>query len=424
MFSHISLAGYKSFKQKVDAELKPLTILAGANSSGKSSLIQPLLLFKQTLLTGSDPGPLRLDGPNVIFSRSDQLFWHAPNEETNRFEVEIAIHHKPDIKVSVVFQKRKEPRGLPAIQIESTRWLINDEMYEFFKKRKVSSELYEQVKKVIKELFLYESNIEIDIVRQRCFLIGIVKIGGAELIRLPFQLSIVEDHLKKIIHVPGLRGNPERTYPVRAIGNEFPGLFQDYVASIIAYWQRQRKDKLAKLNEFLLRTGLTWKVRAYQKSDTEVEIQVGRTNRSLRGGAKDLVNIADVGFGVSQSLPILVALLAATPGQLVYIEQPEIHLHPEAQVILAELISETVMNGIQVIVETHSHLLLMAFQRAILKKILPVDKAILHWFNRNQRGVTGVSTTTFKDDGSFENVDIPIDFADISIRLMYEYLHE
>ncbi len=424
MFSHISLAGYKSFKQKVDAELKPLTILAGANSSGKSSLIQPLLLFKQTLLTGSDPGPLRLDGPNVIFSHSDQLFWHAPNEETNRFEVEIAIHHKPDIKVSVVFQKRKEPRGLPAIQIESTRWLINDEIYEFFAKKNISPELNKKIKEMIEDFFKYEGNIEIKIIRQRCFLVLSGRVGEFELLRLPFHLSIVEDHLKKIIHVPGLRGNPERTYPVRAIGNEFPGLFQDYVASIIAYWQRQRKNKLAKLNEFLLRTGLTWKVRAYQKSDTEVEIQVGRTNRSLRGGAKDLVNIADVGFGVSQSLPILVALLAASPGQLVYIEQPEIHLHPKAQVILAELISETVMNGVQVIIETHSHLLLMAFQRAIVKNILPTDKAILHWFTRDEHGITHIEWTTFKDDGSFENTDIPVDFADISIRLMYEYLHQ
>ena len=49
-----------------------------------------------------------------------------------------------------------------------------------------------------------------------------------------------------------------------------------------------------------------------------------------------MVSIADVGFGVSQVLPVLVALIVAKPGQLVYLEQPELHLHPRAQVALAQ----------------------------------------------------------------------------------------
>src|SRR6266540_3629050 len=70
---HLSVAGYKSLVDGQRVEIKPLTILAGANSSGKSSLMQPLLLLKQTLEASYDPGPLLLNGPNVKFTLADQL---------------------------------------------------------------------------------------------------------------------------------------------------------------------------------------------------------------------------------------------------------------------------------------------------------------------------------------------------------------
>ena len=61
-----------------------------------------------------------------------------------------------------------------------------------------------------------------------------------------------------------------------------------------------------------------------------LKLQVGRLLHD-RTNETDMVNIADVGFGVSQVLPVLVALIAAEPGQLVYLEQPELHLHPRAK---------------------------------------------------------------------------------------------
>src|SRR5437763_1310294 len=67
-FSEIWVAGYKSIVDEQRIEIRPLTILAGANSSGKSSIIQPLLLLKQTLEAAYDPGALLLNGPNVKFT--------------------------------------------------------------------------------------------------------------------------------------------------------------------------------------------------------------------------------------------------------------------------------------------------------------------------------------------------------------------
>src|SRR5213075_3140224 len=71
--SQISVAGFKSISDEQSIDIGPLTILAGANSSGKSSMLQPLLLLKQTLEASYDAGPLLLNGPNVKFTSADQL---------------------------------------------------------------------------------------------------------------------------------------------------------------------------------------------------------------------------------------------------------------------------------------------------------------------------------------------------------------
>src|SRR5712692_11048507 len=71
--TRITVAGFKSISQEQSIEIRPLTILAGANSSGKSSIMQPLLLLKQTLEAPYDAGPILLNGPNVKFTSADQL---------------------------------------------------------------------------------------------------------------------------------------------------------------------------------------------------------------------------------------------------------------------------------------------------------------------------------------------------------------
>ena len=67
----IKVRGFKSIYDETELENQPLTILAGANSSGKSSMMQPLLLLKQTLEATYDPGPLLLNGPNVKFTGTE-----------------------------------------------------------------------------------------------------------------------------------------------------------------------------------------------------------------------------------------------------------------------------------------------------------------------------------------------------------------
>lgn len=69
----LEIEGYKSLGQRKVIDLKALTLIAGVNSSGKSSIMQPLLLLKQTVDAPYDPGPLQLDGPNVSVTSVEQV---------------------------------------------------------------------------------------------------------------------------------------------------------------------------------------------------------------------------------------------------------------------------------------------------------------------------------------------------------------
>ena len=233
--------------------------------------------------------------------------------------------------------------------------------------------------------------------------------------------ELLRSAIRGVIHVPGLRGNPERTYPVSAVGPTYPGTFEHYAASVIANWQvTGNTDKMDGLNEHLETLGLTWKVVAEPVNDTQVELRVGRLPHAGKGRRKDLVSIADVGFGVSQTLPALVALQAAEPGQLVYLEQPEIHLHPRAQAAMARVLADAAKRGVRVVAETHSSLLLLAVQTLVAEGVLPADLVRLHWFTRGADGSTDIASADLDQAGAFG--DWPEDFGEVALQVESRYL--
>ena len=167
--------------------------------------------------------------------------------------------------------------------------------------------------------------------------------------------------------------------------------------------------------------GLTWKIEAKGIDETRVELRVGRLAGPRRGRARDLVNIADGGLGVSQALPVVVALHAARPGQLVYIEQPEIHLHPRAQVAMARLLVNAANRGVRVVAETHSSLILLAVQTLVAEGQIDPGLVGLNWFQRDEKdGTTRIKTAELDEAGRFG--DWPEDFDEVALEAENRYL--
>jgi predicted ATPase len=421
--TEVAVKGYKSLAEERRFAIYPLTILAGANSSGKSSAIQPLLLLKQTLEATYDPGPLLLDGPNVRFTSTEQLLSKTDdNIRHKKFSVEIDVD-KSNI-LTLVFGKPESGKNidiLNLIQNINKRYISLD---QGMSNDKIESILSKDELSITRVLTENRSNMQYhwEVVRQRCFLEIQLKQIHNKMNRPLYANNPAIKHgqyIRGIIHVPGLRGNPARTYKTTAVGDEFPGTFENYVASIINHWQSSDDSRLARLSSSLERLGLTWGVEARQLDDTQVELRVGRLKKRPTSDKEDLVNISDVGFGVSQTLPVLVALLTARPGQMVYIEQPEIHLHPRAQSAMARILADAAKRGVRVVVETHSSLLLRSIQTLIAEGYIPPRDVILHWFECPD-GVTKVTSCEPDESGAYG--DWPEDFDDTILDVEGRYL--
>ena len=392
----IAVKGFKSIAEECAIDIRPLTILAGANSSGKSSIMQPLLLLKQTLEAPYDPGPLLLDGPNVQFTEAVQFLSTLPDgEKADRFQIQIEILEFGLGVGSVQIIFRKGHNGIEIVEMT-----VGNPPY-------------------LPEPTTLSPNMS-KVTRSRCTLELLSGSYQSKHSESPNRITeSVNREITKSIHLPGLRGNPERSYKLTGTGSWYPGTFENYVATLIHEWQETTDERLKTLVDTLHTIELTRQVGTKKIGDVGIELQVGRLPPDSTN-ATDRVNIADVGCGVSQVLPVLVALILARPSQLVYLEQPELHLHPRAQVALAQVLADAAKRGVRVVAETHSSLLLLGVQTLVAEGDLSPELVKLHWFTRREDGVTKVNSVDLDEAGTYG--EWPVDFDDVSLNLQSRFL--
>ena len=266
----IAVKGFKSIAEEREIDIRPLTILAGANSSGKSSIMQPFLMLKQTLEAPYDPGPLKIDGPNVQFTEVGQFLSKLVGEDrADRFQIGIESRD-PEISrpLTTVFEK-----GENGIEIVKMRTGI---------KSAAEPPLFSVFLNLRPEMPLEEAKVQVDrypmskdingVKRSRCFL-GFESEDGNGFYDVT---PTIGEHILNTIHLPGLRGNPERTYKLTSTGPRYPGTFEHYTASIIHEWQETKDERLKTLVRALHILGLTGNISTQKVGDVGIEVQVGR----------------------------------------------------------------------------------------------------------------------------------------------------
>ncbi len=319
MTDSVRLTNFKCFREQ-EFSLNGLTILAGMNGSGKSSMVQAILAMHQCATSGGRP-------------------WRGPLVDLGSFRD--VLHDgaaKDEIRIEM------ETRGMKSCILESPdngvelRSGDEDKLIEF----------------------------------------GDVHFVSADRLGPRRTLPYIEG--RRTSRAPlGIRGEHVLQY-LDALGGES-------VAAGVRHSTESKKTLLAQTNAWLrvICPGVEMGVKVVPEADCAIAGFRFRTptdipSRTFRAG--------NVGFGVSYALAPIVALLAprkrqdAEDGYLAVIENPEAHVHPAGQVALARLAVKAVASGSQVILETHSDHILNGVRLAVADGLLPPDRVVVHYFER------------------------------------------
>jgi predicted ATPase len=413
MINHLRIKNFKAWRDTGDIRLAPLTLLFGTNSAGKTSIPQLLLLLKQTAestdrqralhfgdhrtLVDLDDLPSVLHGHDLRRSLELELEWTLPK----KLSLTDAYHNEKHMAESLGFGASIRGEGEPTKPVvQRMGYTLDPESADplqigLARKKPGEYDLetagYYAVRRQGRkwplpppthffgfpdEAIAYFQNT------------GFVADLGLELTRL----------LESIHYVGPLREYPRRLYtwsgetPIH-VGTKGERAVEAILAAKDRSFNLGGKQRYRPLDvlvaERLKQLGLisafVVKPVARGRKEYEVRVQIGRQSTEAL--------LTDVGFGVSQVLPVVVECFYVPARSIVIFEQPEIHLHPAVQAELADLFIDAIRakeggtdRNIQLIIESHSEHLLRRLQRRIAEGVLAPQDAALYFVDTTDEG--------------------------------------
>lgn len=431
MLTKLHLKNFKAWKDTGSIRLAPLTVIFGANSAGKSSLGHLLLALKQTALSTDRKRALHLGdtsslidlgtfadclhGHDLTNSLDFGLSWALPKPLDVRDPLQPAKRYQGDnlgLDVSLVAGKSGQPEvqslrydlsnkdevvlDVGLSRGENRKFSLDSEHYRFVMADGRKWPLEEP------EKFYRMSDISMARFKNAGFLTD-------------FALA-TETMLGSLSYLGPLRKHPQRTYQWSGDTPEGVGqMGENAIAAILAAQNEGRtlnrgpKRSLQSFAEFVagwlkdLGVIHSFVVKPVAEGRKEYEVLVKTHAKAPE------VKITDVGFGVSQVLPVLVQAFYCPPNSTIWMEQPEIHLHPQVQAELADVFISAIRSredgkarNVQLIVESHSEHFLNRLQRRIAEgEITPDDVAI--YFCKRTGSATELEPLEVNLYGDIEN---------------------
>jgi len=435
MLKRLRLQRFKSWDDTGDVALRPITGLFGSNSSGKTSLLQAILLLKQTV-NSSDRG-LALDFGNektpVDLGDFHSLIYRHQEDSDLRFDLDWE-------RLTPLIVTDPKGRGEPLVQNKALglstqirgRKSSAGKVFQLivpeieYRLGGVSFGLRSRKEKD-NEYDLFARDVDYQFIRTpgrawplpppvKCY-------GFPDQARAYYQNAgflsdlelAFEEQLRQVFYLGPLRAYPERRYTWAGTQPSDMGRTGDQAVHALLS-SRDRGEKISRgrgkprvtleeyVAEWLKKLGLIAEFHVESIAEGSHLFRVGV--RKVADGPPSL--ITDVGFGVSQILPVVVLCFYVPEGSTVILEQPEIHLHPAVQAGLADVLIDAYQKrGVQIIVESHSEHLLRRFQRRIAEEELSKDDVGLYFCQIGEAG----SSLTSLDLDLFGNIsNWPADF--------------
>lgn len=413
MLTSLHIQNFKAWQDTGKLRLAPITVFFGSNSSGKSSLSQFLLMLKQTvqspdryrvLLPGDKKTPIDLGTyDDLIFSHSRsnhilfEINWALPDKLTFKDARSGTSYSGVAIKFEANISLEEKPRTDPVI-VSMNYHLLNESKIEIGMKMldqprikyEITSNNYNLVRKQMRvwqlpsPIRFYGFPDEVTAYFQ-----------NADFVRdLAFQFETLMQHL---YYLGPLREYPQRLYTWSGEKPEHVGWRgEKSIEAILASQDRRLnsgpKKKYLSFEHMIARwlqvLGLIDSFEIKQihgRRDYEVLVQTS--------GVENKVNLPDVGFGVSQLLPVIVQCFYAPPNSTIILEQPEIHLHPSVQAALADLFIEVIHareegenRNIQLLIESHSEHFLRRLQRRVAEQTISPEQIAVYFCRQTKQG--------------------------------------
>jgi len=413
MFTQFQLKNFKPWKDTKKQRLAPLTVFFGANSAGKSSLSQFLLLLKQTVSSPDRQRVLHTGDRNSVTDLGtfhDLIYSH---DESLPLEFLLAW----DLAKSLVINDPVSGKRFQGGHMEFTSRILSasgrlsvDKMsYRLAGNNEVlSASMHAENggKKFRLELGDYKAvrntGRSWPLPHPNKFY-GFPDEAVAYYQNTGFLADLtlsLEQAFSNLYYVGPLRVYPERSYIWSGEQVEHVGWQgQRAVEAILAARQRTISRGYRKVTQPFEKVVARWlkimnlissfEVRSIAEHRKEYEVLI-RTQKS-----SSEVNLTDVGFGLSQVLPIIVQSFYAPKGSTVIFEQPEIHLHPRVQADLADLFIEAIHSredgedrSNQLIVESHSEHFLRRLQRRIAEQAIKPEEVSIYFCEPGASGST------------------------------------
>jgi len=409
MLRELQIKNFKAWADSGKIRFAPLTIFCGNNSSGKSSLAQFLLMLKQTVESYDRQRVLHLGDKDSMVDLGTFHEMVHKHDEGNQIDFNFTFDAPETITINDIttnttdsYSRLKFEASI-SFEKKANKIALDRLNYTLLNGKEMSFGLTSKQGKYVLEVENYSAKRQKGRVWQlpppeNFFGFPDEAVEYFQNTRFLNDLSLaIKNLFKSIFYVGPLRDNPERSYNFSGeippdVGIKGTIAVNALLAARDRKLSKGYKQRLEPFENLVARwlrdMGLIndFKVKPIGDGRKEHEVLIKINEDSPE------VLITDVGFGISQILPVLVQCFYVSPKSTIIFEQPEIHLHPSVQSHLGDLFIETIKSrenskdrDIQVIVESHSEHLIRRIQRRIAEEVIkPEDVAI--YFIRQHKG--------------------------------------
>ena len=381
MIDYLHIKDFKCFEE-LSLPLAPLTLLTGFNAAGKSTTLQSMLLLAQAMRGGGRLPLVPLNGSLVRLGSPGDVI-----RQGGESELQIGIE-TGDSRVDWLLSADDRRSG-HVLPIKRIRWSVGeeggdhvlcDQDLEYLLPKNAATKLQCIVRDLATMVFLSATRIGTSEVFPAPDVSEPVwaDVGGqGEYAAWWFERCMDDD-------VESARWHPNELAP--SLRKQFNAWASMLFPGVEANAQRIRGTSLVRLE--------------------------------LRNhGADEWRRPANIGYGLTYALPILVAGLLAKPGQLLILDSPEAHLHPMGQSSMGRFLAMLAKSGVQVIVETHSDHVLNGIRLAVSSGDLLSEDAAIHFFNSRPRSTNeSAHVTSLRIDTNGGLSEWPLGFFDQAER--------